>query len=198
MGIGGIYAARHYDDPSVEMIFLPEFVRNESVIFHEGIPGHMYQFNYHKTKLRHKYLLLKYKDAYVEGWATYIMENPASMYGRKEDKELSYSGSNLKHYMIQARADICLNYEGLSEEETSKYLSEIINDNVSIKSDDLLMSPGIGISYGLGGYMTLKTLESIRSLDPNMDILTMHKLYLDAGPGCFDRIYLSVKRKYKK
>ena len=198
VGIGGIYAARHYDDPSVETIFLPEFVRNESVIYHEGIPGHMYQFNYHKTKLRHKYLLLKYKDAYVEGWATYIMENPASMYGRKEDKELSYSGSNLNYYMIQARADICLNYEGLSEAETSKYLSDVMKDSVVIKSDDIVMSPGIGISYGLGGYLTVKTLESIRALDPDMDVLTMHTLYLDAGPGCFDRIYSSVKRKYKK
>ena len=67
-----------------------------------------------------------------------------------------------------------------------------------IKSDDLVMSPGIGISYGLGGYLTVKTLESIRALDPQMDILTMHTLYLDAGPGCFDRIYTSVKRKIKK
>jgi len=120
------------------------------------------------------------------------------MYGRKEDNELSYSGSNLNYYMIQARADICLNYEGLSEAETSKYLSDVMKDSVAIKSDDIVMSPGIGISYGLGGYLTVKTLESIRALDPNMDILTMHTLYLDAGPGCFDRIYSSVKRKYKK
>lgn len=58
------------------------------------------------------------------------------------------------------------------------------------------MMPGIGINYGLGCYLTLKTLESIRAFDPDMDIRIMHKLYLDAGPGCYDRILASAKREY--
>nr|MCR4775797.1 DUF885 domain-containing protein [Saccharofermentans sp.] len=183
---------------SSEVIFLPDYMRNDMIIFHEGIPGHMYQFNYHKTTLKHKYLLAFYKNAYVEGWATYIMDNPAVMYGKKDAEVLTYNGVNCASYMVQARADIMVNYEGLSEGETSKYLSDLTKRNVSILADDLLMSPGIGISYGVGGYMTLKTLESIRSLDPEMSILTMHTLYLDAGPGSFDRILASVKRNYKK
>ena len=195
-GVSGVYAAKHYDDPSFEIIFLPEFLRNESVIYHEGIPGHMYQFNYHKITLRHKYMLCYYKDTYVEGWATYIMDNPASMYGRT-GSELTYTGITCRHYMAQARADICLNYEGLSESETNKYISGVMQESVSILSDSIVMNPGIGISYGLGSYMTIKTLESIKSLDPDMSILKMHTLYLDAGPGCFDRILASVRRQYK-
>lgn len=196
VGIAGVYAAKHYDDPSAEIILLPEFLRNESVIYHEGIPGHMYQFNYHKTTLKHKYMLFKYKDTYVEGWATYIMDNPASMYGRT-GSELTYNGNSCRHYMIQARADICLNYEGLSESETAKYLSGIMQENVKVLSDSIVMTPGIGISYGVGSYMTIKTLESIKSLDPDMSLLKMHTLYLDAGPGCFDRILASVRRQYE-
>ena len=196
--IGGVYAARYYDDPSSEVIFLPDYMRNDTVIFHEGIPGHMYQFNYHKTTLRHKYMLAYYKDTYVEGWATYIMDNPASMYGKKDASVLTYNGANCRHYMVQARADIMINYEGRSDGEVSDYLSGLTKSNVSILSDDILMTPGIGISYGLGSCMTLKTLESIRALDPEMSILTMHTLYLDAGPGCFDRILASVRRNYKK
>lgn len=194
--IGGVYAARYYDDPSSEVIFLPDYMRNDTVIFHEGIPGHMYEFNYHKTTLRHKYLLAFYKDTYVEGWATYIMDNPAAMYGKKDASVLTYNGANCRHYMVQARADIMINYEGKSDGEVSDYLSKLTNSNVSIISDDILMTPGIAISYGLGSYMTLKTLESIRALDPEMSILTMHTLYLDAGPGCFDRILSSVRRQY--
>ena len=38
--------------------------------------------------------------------------------------------------------------------------------------------------------------ESIRSLDPDMDLKTMHTLYLDAGPGCFDRILALAMREY--
>ena len=103
--------------------------------------------------------------------------------------------------MILARADILLNYEGLSEGEAVKYLSEITNDkgsmNLSSKwTDSMLMTPGIAITYGLGSYMTIKTLESIRAMDPRMSILTMHTLYLDAGPGCFDRILESARRNY--
>lgn len=194
--VSGIYAAKHYDDPSYEVIFLPDYLRNDTVVFHEGIPGHMYQFNYHKTTLKHKYLLQYYKDTYVEGWATYIMDNPAAMYGKKDAPVLTYNGANCRHYMIQARADIMINYEGLSDGEVSKYLTELTKAEVSILSDELLMSPGIGISYGLGSYMTIKTLESIRAIDPKMSILTMHKLYLDAGPGCFDRILASARRNY--
>ncbi|MBE7069272.1 MAG: DUF885 domain-containing protein [Ruminococcaceae bacterium] len=196
--VGGVYAAKHYDDPSHEVIFLPDFMRNEMVIFHEGIPGHMYQFNYHKTRLRHMYYLAFYKNTYVEGWATYIMDNPASMYGVKGAPDLTYNGSWCTYYMVQARADILINYEGYSDGEASKYLSELTKNNVSILGDEIMMTPAIAISYGLGGYMTLKTLEAIKSLDPEMSILTMHTLYLDAGPGCFDRILESVKRQYKK
>jgi hypothetical protein len=98
--------------------------------------------------------------------------------------------------MAQARADICINYEGLTGKETTEYLSGFAHDVASIQTTDMFMTPGIGISYGLGCYMTLKTLESIRSLDPDMDIKTMHTLYLDAGPGCFDRILASVRREY--
>lgn len=195
--IGGVYAAKHYDDPSSEVIFLPDYMRNDTIIFHEGIPGHMYQFNYHKINLRHKYLLAFYKDTYVEGWATYIMDNPASMYGSKDTSVLTYNGFNCRGYMVQARADIMINYEGKSDGEVSEYLSKLTKSNVSIMSDEILMTPGIAISYGVGSYMTLKTLESIRTLDPNMSILTMHTLYLDAGPGCFDRILASVRRQYK-
>ncbi|MBO4450272.1 MAG: DUF885 family protein [Clostridiales bacterium] len=196
--VGGIYAAKHYDDPSHEVIFIPDYLKNEMVIFHEGIPGHMYQFNYHKTKLRHMYYLAFYKNTYVEGWATYIMDNPASMYGREGDPDLMYNGANCWYYMVQARADILINYEGLSDGEASKYLTDLTKKQLSVLEDDLVMTPGIGISYGLGSYMTIKTLESIKQLDPGMSILTMHTLYLDAGPGCFDRIFESVKRQYKK
>ena len=196
VGIGGAYAARYFDDPSHEIIFLPDTLRTKEVVFHEGIPGHMYQYNYHKTHLRHVYMLGFAKEAYIEGWATYIMSNPEGMYGISGSGELSYTGAISRYYMAQARADICINYEGLTGKETTEYLSGFSHDVASIQTTDMFITPGIGISYGLGCYMTLKTLESIRSLDPDMDIRTMHTLYLDAGPGCFDRILASVKREY--
>ena len=196
VGITGAYAARYFDDPSHEIIFLPDTVKTKEVVFHEGIPGHMYQYNYHKTNLRHIYMLGFAKEAYIEGWATYIMSNPGEMYGGSGSGELSYTGAISRYYMAQARADICINYEGLTGKETTEYLSGFAHDVASIQTTDMFMTPGIGISYGLGCYMTLKTLESIRSLDPDMDIKTMHTLYLDAGPGSFDRILASVRREY--
>ncbi|MCR4557581.1 MAG: DUF885 domain-containing protein [Saccharofermentans sp.] len=196
VGITGAYAARYFDDPSHEIIFLPDTVKTKEVVFHEGIPGHMYQYNYHKTHLRHIYMLGFAKETYIEGWATYIMSNPEGLYGVSGSGELSYTGAISRYYMAQARADICINYEGLTGKETTEYLSGFAHDIASVQTTDMFMTPGIGISYGLGCYMTLKTLETIRSLDPDMDLKTMHRLYLDAGPGCFDRILASVKREY--
>ena len=197
VGVSGVYAARYFDDPSLEIIFLPDYLMTKEVVFHEGIPGHMYQYNYHKTHLKHIYLLAFGTNTYVEGWATYIMNNPAIMYGTADDDRLIYTGDIYKQYMAQALADILINYDGLTPKEASTYLSGIADDMPRIASDDMIMTPGIAISYGLGCYMTLKTLEAIRALDPGMDIKTMHTLYLDAGPGCFDRIYNSVKREYE-
>ena len=194
-GIGGAYAARYYDDPSHETIFLPDTVMTKEVVFHEGIPGHMYQFNYHKTHLRHVYMLAFAEDTYTEGWAIYIMNNPAGLYGTSDSDGFVYTGNISRYRMAQARADICINYEGLSGKETAEYLSAFGQDVAGAVSSDMLLMPGIGTAYGLGCYMTLKTLESIRSLDPDMDIKTMHTLYLDSGPGCFDRILASVKRE---
>lgn len=105
-----------------------------------------------------------------------------------------YNGGIYRDYMAQARADICVNYEGLTLNETAEYISGLAPD-ISVVRSDIITMPGVGISYGLGCYMTLKTLESVRALDPEMDVKTMHTLYLDAGPGCFDRILTSVKRE---
>ena len=196
VGIGGAYAARHFDDPSHEIIFLPDYMMSKTVVFHEGIPGHMYQYNYHKRHLKHIYMLGFTSETYIEGWASYIMNNPAGMYGIKSDDDFIYTGDYYRYYMAQARADICINYEGLTGKETAEYMTRFGQDAAGIHTTDIITIPGIGISYGLGCYMTLKTLVSIRSLDPDMDIKTMHTLYLDAGPGSFDRILASVKRNY--
>ena len=194
--IGGAYAARHFDDPSHEIIFLPDFSMSKEIVFHEGIPGHMYRYNYHKRHLKHIYMLGFGSETYIEGWATYIMNNPPEMYGVSSDEDIIYTGDFCRSYMAQARADICINYEGLTGKETAEYLMRFGQDPAGFQATDIITMPGIGISYGLGCYMTVKTLKSIRALDPNMDIKTMHTLYLDAGPGTFDRILNSVKREY--
>lgn len=197
VGIGGTYAARYFDDPSHEIILLPDNMSSKDVVFHEGIPGHMYQYNYHKSHLKHVYMIYAASDVYAEGWATYIMNNPARMYGTADDDSFVYTGDTYREEMAQARADILINYEGKTAVEAGTYISSITEGRCSVAASALLMMPGLGISYGLGCYMTLKTLEAIRALDPNMDLKTMHTLYLDAGPGCFDRILASVKREYE-
>ena len=197
VGVGGAYAARYYDDPSHEIIFLPDQTMTKETVFHEGIPGHMYQFNYHKTKLNHMYMLTFAKETYLEGWATYIMNNPAEMYGTSNGETFAYTGEVYRMRMAQARADICINYEGMTGKETAEYLARFGQDVAGVRSSDIIMIPGMNIYYGLGCYLTLKTMESIKTLDPNMNIKTMHTLYLDAGPGSFDRILNSVKREYE-
>ena len=197
-GVAGTYAARYFDDPSSEIIYLPDYMKTKETVFHEGIPGHMYQFNYHKTNLKHIYMIAFAQNTYLEGWATYIMNNPAELYGTSNGEGFVYTGEIYRFHMAQARADICMNYEGLTAKETAEYLSKFGQDISGIKSSDAVMTPGVSIYYGLGCYMTLKTLESIKALDPNMDIKTMHTLYLDAGPGSFDRILASAKREYEK
>ena len=194
VGIGGVYYGVNLDDNTCERIYLPDEVSQKQVIFHEGVPGHMYQFSYHKTHLEHIYPVLFENNFYGEGWATYIMCNPAPMYGLDTDQDLVYSEGLYLQRMALARADICLNYEGLSVKEAEEYLGELLGGRPS-GLEGMITDPGLNSWYGVGLYETLKTLEAIRALEPDMSLKKMHTLYLDAGPGCFDRILASAKRE---
>ena len=156
----------------------------------------MYQFSYHKNTLDHLYMLVKENDLYAEGWATYIMGNPADMYGIESDSGLVYMTDTFYEKYNEARIDIGVNYEGWTYDEALAHFREIgVSKIPEIDIEYYIINPGSGLYYGLGCLMTIKTLESIRALDPTMDIKTMHTLYLDAGPGTFERIFESVKRE---
>jgi len=197
VGIGGVYYSANYDNNSCERIYLPDEMRQKQVIFHEGVPGHMYQFSYHKNNLDHIYPVLFEQGIYAEGWATYIMCNPAPLYKADMDEDIVYPAPVYKDRMLAARADICLNYEGLSAKETEQYLTGLMG-TFSGGLDGVISDPGGSSAYGVGCYGTLKTLEAIKALDPDMSLKTMHKLYLDAGPGCFDRILASCAREVNR
>ena len=195
-GIGGLYTAGYLDDNSNEIIYLNGLVYGADVVLHEGMPGHMYQFSYHKNTLDHLYMLVKENDLHCEGWATYIMANPADMYGIESDTDLIYMTDTFYEKYFEARIDIGVNYEGWTYDEALSHFREIGVSRISeIDTEECIIEPGGGLYYGLGCLMTLKTLENIRALDPDMDTKTMHTLYLDAGPGTFERIFESVKRE---
>lgn len=198
-GIGGVYMPGYLNDNSHEIIFLKGISYGKDVVLHEGLPGHMYQFSYHKQTLDHPYFLVKENSLYAEGWATYIMGNPADMYGIKSDTGLVYMTDQFFDRYLWALLDIGVNYEGWTEREAADHVRNILgNKTPHIDVDSFIVEPGMGIYYGLGCVMTIKTLEEIRALDPDMDIKTMHTLYLDAAPGTFERILDSVKRDLNK
>ena len=198
-GIGGLYDPGYLDDNSHEIIYLDGIRFGADVVLHEGMPGHMYQFSYHKNTLDHTYLLVRENNLYAEGWATYIMGNPTDMYGVESESGFIYMTDTFYERYFMARLDIGVNYEGWTGRDAADYFKKIVGNNIlRIDANAYICEPGTGIYYGLGCLMTIKTLENIRALDPDMDIKTMHTLYLDAGPGTIERVFESVKRDLNK
>ena len=200
-GVGGAYTTGYVDVTDNEKIYLNKGYPS-TITVHEGMPGHMYQFSYHKNICKHPYMIVYASDTYCEGWATYIMFNPTQMYGTSDNDDILYVDNDQLVKYIGARVDIAINYEGKSDSEAMDHIRSLINDPSKvpgISCDMIKYQPAGGyLCYGVGSYYTCKTLDEIRKLDPSLSLKELHTIYLNACPAPFDLILESAKRQLGK
>lgn len=99
------------------------------LLSHEGIPGHLYQYNYLKNKSDIKDVVkVLCPTAYKEGWATYAEHYVASLYGEKGSTENLLMQYQVKKVLAQGylrvMADILVNYNGYGTDAIASWLEE--------------------------------------------------------------------------
>ncbi len=100
------------------------------LLSHEGIPGHLYQYNYLKNSNQHNVVKVLCPTAYKEGWATYAEHYAANLYGTTNSKENLIMRYRVKKVLAQGYlrvlVDMKVNYDGVSPTEIEDWLKNTI------------------------------------------------------------------------
>ena len=161
-------------------------------VAHEGVPGHMYFYNYvlQKNKEPNRLLLANYLG-FSEGFANYsatyaLQASPSS----KIIKEMMRYNFDI-NWIISSRIDIGIHYEGWSIKELKKYLAqyglgEIANEEFY---DNAISDPGVSLSYGIGYFEVLALREKAEEkLDDKFDAKEFNEALLSIGSAPFKMI----------
>ena len=167
---------------------------------HEGVPGHIYQFNYFLSSDPDSMRYALCNMGYVEGWATYVEMMSYDYYDIYADDNYAPVGKSMarKSLLELARLDLGINYEGWSLEETIEYVEKYNVSCMSVPStyNFLKSEPGYYQPYATGmlEFEELKTYTK-EQLGEHFDELEFHKVVLDAGP-CQFSILRSLVEEY--
>ncbi len=173
-----------------------------NTLAHEGCPGHMFQTWYFRNTNPNPGRALARNLGYMEGWAVYTAYNATL----ECDLEGEENGNILVQfdkintdlgYLVEARCDIGINYEGWDIEDTKNFLNEN-GFNGDIAEDiyyELIGDPGYYFCYSVSCY----EMEELRDkaeeeLGSKFVLKDFHKAILDAGPCQFDMLAKKIDK----
>lgn len=172
-------------------------------VAHEGLPGHMYQYNYcYDLNLPNWMYTDGDNDGFSEGYATYTQIN--SVYylkGLPETIPDIEKSINEVEFMAVALCDIAVNYDGMTVEELSEYLGDL-GLNPEIAPDlyrELSTNPAKFISYYVG-YAEINELKQKAkdALKDQFSEVEFHKALLAHSSSTFDVVERSINQYIEK
>lgn len=160
-----------------------------TTLAHEGLPGHLYQNLYFKTKDVHLLRKLLRNAGYLEGWATYA-ENYSLNFlrGQLPDNIVDYLISSSKYKAsIYARLDLGIHYNGWTKEDTFDFLknySNITSVSQIEKSYEQLVEIPTNYQKYFFTYLKLVDLyDLVKSTQGDEFVASdFHQSILDLGP----------------
>lgn len=158
---------------------------------HEGFPGHLYQTTYfYDTDPMNIRKLFSF-SGYVEGWGTYAEMYSYSMAGLDEDVQELNELNKTYTYAIYCLADIGINYEGWTYEESMDFFGEIGlgEEDSNLIYETLVEDPSLYLSYYVGylEFMELRE-EAQKALGDDFSLKEFHTFILNIGPAQFELI----------
>lgn len=158
-----------------------------NTLAHEGIPGHLYQNVYFKTKEVNPIRKLLKNSGMVEGWATYV-ENYVYEYLRGDvpDTVVDYLITNEKlSASIYARLELGIHYDGWTEEEAYDFFSKYYSVDKERFSKAYRQLVEIPTNYQQYFYTYLKLCDLHdnvkKALGNNFNAVEFHQTILDCG-----------------
>src|SRR6476469_8528381 len=173
-------------------------ITDESVAYHEGVPGHHMQISIAQTLPDlPKFRLHGFYSAYAEGWALYAEElgkeigfykEPVSDYGRL-NSELFRA--------VRLVVDTGIHDKNWSREKVIDYMhANDLNDALAqTEADRYIAWPGQALAYKMGQLMIRKLRDEAKAqLGPKFDIKAFHDEILNGGAMPLDLLQERVER----
>jgi uncharacterized protein (DUF885 family) len=170
---------------------------NESIAYHEGIPGHHMQLSIAQElpgiHPYHRALADDY-NAYVEGWALYaerlgkevgFYQDPASDYGRLESELFR---------AIRLVVDTGVHYKHWTRQQMVDYFAQHIDGEWDSEIDRYIANPGQALGYKIGQLKILELRKYAQDqLGNKFDVRAFHDEVLNAGALPLDVLDSRIK-----
>lgn len=154
-GIAGFYVLPALDNTQNNQIFInPNFAISSMEMFelltHEGVPGHMYQFNYIRENIENPWRNIVSFLGFTEGYAQYASYF-SYRYLTDLDPDLTqwFQLNSELNFCLSALADIGIHYEGWTIEDLQQKLG-LLGDTAEPVYQQIRSNPGAFLSYGVG------------------------------------------------
>ena len=154
-GIAGFYVLPALDNTQNNQIFInPNFAISSMEMFelltHEGVPGHMYQFNYIRENIENPWRNIVSFLGFTEGYAQYASYF-SYRYLTDLDPDLTqwFQLNSELNFCLSALADIGIHYEGWTIEDLQQKLG-LLGDMAEPVYQQIRSNPGAFLSYGVG------------------------------------------------
>lgn len=155
---------------------------------HEGFPGHLYQTTYFYGKNPSAIRKLFGFSGYSEGWGTYAEVYAYRLAGIDDDMILLNELNKSYSFALYCLADIGINYEGWTFEDTQSFLG--LDEETCREIYEILVEePALYLAY-YGGYLEFVELreKAENALGEQFDLKEFHTFLLDTGPAQFEII----------
>lgn len=161
-----------------------------TTLAHEGYPGHLFQNVYYAQQNPNPVRSTMNFGGYSEGWATYVEMISYHMAGIDDKLASLLEQNNAVILMMYARADIGINYEGWTRQDSDDYLKSMlgITDEDTLDQFYIAMveEPANYLQYTIG-YIEMMELrnKAEKALGDKFSEKAYHEFILKTGPSQF-------------
>lgn len=170
-------------------------------VAHEGMPGHMYQYNYAQEHISEplRWSILA-SSAYQEGYATYAQHYSLRYLKSIKPKQLkAYSEYMLVIYDALVLADIGIHYYNWDQEKCQKEIEENYGITIDEKQyNQLLYTPCAFEPYYTGYEQIMDLKERAKNtLKSDYNEKEFHTILLNCGPAPFFIVEENMAKAWK-
>lgn len=195
-GVGAYYITPFIDKDGKNFIRVntnnAELVDNLQTYYyiaHEGVPGHMYYYNYVVQNNVDPYNLLLatylgFSEGFANYGASYALESANTNEALKEVMRANFDFS----WALSAMIDIGIHYHGWTLDEFNNFLASYGYSGIDMTSTYYMTqsNPGVNLSYGVGYFQILDLREKAETeLDDKFDEKAFNDALLQSGNAPF-------------
>lgn len=188
------YNTRQYDNPSSNIIRINGLHKDGQFVTlaHEGIPGHMYEFNYWINSDPDPARFLLRPVGALEGWAVYASYDMLKYYDFGADNNENVADleriNTALGYWLYAYLDLRVNYSGWTVEDCESFMDEMGYNSGGAADiyDTVSGDPAVYQAYGTA-YLLMQDERdrAEEALGDKFDPIEYHAAVLEYGPVTF-------------